>query len=94
MCGSRKYVEKHKDELPKHSVALVHDTGTGKVTGFGLQGRENIMPILEPELKSLKSVDGWKGLDKGGIGAARTTCRSRRRACRGSRAGRTWTSTG
>lgn len=60
--GSRKYVERHKDELPSHSVALVHDTGTGKVMGFGLQGRESCLTTLEPELKILGSLDGWTGL--------------------------------
>ena len=68
LYGSRRYVEKYKDQMPKHSVALVHDTGTGKVLGFGTQGRKNIVPVLEPQLDSLKAVDGWKGLDTGGIG--------------------------
>jgi hypothetical protein len=68
LWGSKKYVEKYKDQIPKHSVALVHDTGTGKVTGFGTQGRENIIPILDLQLASLKSMDGWKGADKGGMG--------------------------
>lgn len=68
LWGSRKYVEKHKDELPKHSVALVHDTGTGKVTGFGLEGRENVRAVMEKELVGLKELEGWKGLTKGGIG--------------------------
>jgi carboxypeptidase Q len=67
LWGSRKYAEKYKDDLPKHSVALVHDTGTGKVLGFGLQGRRYLMPILEPQLETLKSFDGWKGLDPGNL---------------------------
>jgi hypothetical protein len=37
-------------------MALVHDTGTGKVQGIGLQGRESVKPILEPELTSLKEL--------------------------------------
>jgi Zn-dependent M28 family amino/carboxypeptidase len=65
--GSRKYVEKYKDDLPKHSVALVHDTGTGKVFGFGMQGRKAMIPFLEPHLDSLRSLEGWKGLDPGRI---------------------------
>ena len=65
LWGSKKYVEKHKDELAKHSVALVHDTGTGKVLGFGLQGRAVVKPVLEPELESLKAFEGWAGLDLG-----------------------------
>ncbi len=68
LWGSRKYVEKHKDELPKHSVALVHDTGTGKVLGFGTQGRASIIPVLDPQLETLKTVDGWKGLSTSGMG--------------------------
>ena len=68
LYGSKKYVEKHKADMPKHSVALVHDTGTGKVLGFGTQGRKNILPILEPQLEALKAIDGWKGLDTAGMG--------------------------
>src|SRR5262249_3164800 len=45
--GSRAYVQQHKDDLPKISLCLVHDTGTGKVIGLGVQGRESIKPILE-----------------------------------------------
>jgi hypothetical protein len=52
--GSRAYVQKHKDELPRISMCLVHDTGTGKVIGIGLQGREALKPLLESELTSLK----------------------------------------
>ncbi len=68
LFGSRRYVEKYKDTLAKHSVALVHDTGTGKVLGFGTQGRKSVIPVLEPQLESLKTLDGWRGLDTGGIG--------------------------
>lgn len=59
--GSRQYVARHKDEMAKTSVALVHDTGTGKVLGFGLQGRESIKPIMDRELVSLKNVAGFNG---------------------------------
>jgi Zn-dependent M28 family amino/carboxypeptidase len=57
--GSRAYVEKHKDELPRISMCLVHDTGTGKVTGLHVQGRTVLKPLLETELASLKEV-GFK----------------------------------
>ena len=68
LFGSKQYVKRHKDEMPKTSMALVHDTGTGKVRGFGLQGREAVRLILEPELESLKTIDGWKGLSLRGMG--------------------------
>src|SRR5260221_4363541 len=54
--GSRSYAERHKDELAKCSMVLVHDTGTGKVKTIGLQGREVLKPIFEKELASLQEV--------------------------------------
>ena len=50
--GSRAYVNTHKDELPKISAVLVHDTGTGKVLTIGLMGnyaaREAVDRIVYP----------------------------------------------
>src|SRR5262245_19284736 len=66
--GSRQYVTRHKDAMAKTSVALVHDTGTGKVQGFGLQGREAIKPIMDRELVSLKNVGGFSGVTLRGMG--------------------------
>lgn len=61
--GSKQFAKKHAAALPKMSAALVHDTGTGVVQGFGLQGREAVRAVLEPELETLKTVPGWKGVD-------------------------------
>jgi carboxypeptidase Q len=54
--GSKAYCDRHKDELVKCSMALVHDTGTAIVDGIYLQGREVLKPILEKELETLKEV--------------------------------------
>ncbi len=54
--GSRAYVERHKDEMERTSVALVHDTGTGKVQGVGASNRPGVKSILEAELVSLKGL--------------------------------------
>src|SRR5439155_11632427 len=51
--GSKAYVAKHKEELPRISMCLVHDTGTGKVLGLGLQGRKLLLPLMKSELVSL-----------------------------------------
>lgn len=56
LFGSRAYVKQHEAEMPKTSMALVHDTGTGKVQGIGLQGRPKVKPILEAALVSLKEL--------------------------------------
>jgi Zn-dependent M28 family amino/carboxypeptidase len=54
--GSREYVQRHKPEMSNCSAALIHDTGTGKIVGISLQGRESVKPILEKELASLKEL--------------------------------------
>ena len=65
--GSKEYVKRHKDEMAKTSMVLVHDTGTGRVVGIGLQGRAAIKPILEKELVSLKEL-GVADIDLRGMG--------------------------
>jgi carboxypeptidase Q len=67
LVGSKKYVERHEAELPNHSAAIVHDTGTGRVLGFGVLGRESCKKILDEELSGLKALDGWQGLTMGGL---------------------------
>lgn len=66
--GSKQYVKRHQEEMPRTSAAMVHDTGTGKVYGLALQSREAVRTVLEPELNSLKGVSGWKGLDLASTG--------------------------
>jgi hypothetical protein len=56
MRGSHAYVDQHKSELPKVSMCVVHDLGTGKVNGLGLMGHENMQKLLEGELVSLKPI--------------------------------------
>jgi hypothetical protein len=67
--GSRAYVKQHKDELPRTSMCLVHDTGTGRVVGLGLQGRAPVKPVLEPELAALKDV-GFAEINLRGMGGS------------------------
>ena len=67
--GSRAYVQKHKEELPRISMCLVHDTGTGKVTGIGLQGRAILKPLLESELAALKDL-GCKDVNLRSMGGS------------------------
>lgn len=66
LYGSGEYVKRHKDEMAKTSACLVHDTGTGRVLGWGLQGRGACYQVLEPRLQSLFATDGYRGCDLGG----------------------------
>jgi dipeptidyl aminopeptidase/acylaminoacyl peptidase len=62
LLGSKAYVEKHRDEMPKVSACLVHDTGTGKVVGFDAKHRPILQPLLQTELASLAEL-GVTGFD-------------------------------
>jgi len=56
LYGSKAYVKEHQVEMPRTSMCLAHDTGTGKVTGIGLQGRPILKPLMDKELVSLKDL--------------------------------------
>ncbi|HXD89378.1 MAG TPA: M28 family peptidase [Urbifossiella sp.] len=68
--GSAQYVTKHADEMDRTSVALIHDTGTGKVTGFATHNHSKAKEMLDPELATLTAMDGWRGLDLGFLGGS------------------------
>jgi len=54
--GSRAYVKAHKDELPKISGVLVHDSGTGKVLTIGLMGNYAVRESIDHALYPLANV--------------------------------------
>jgi Zn-dependent M28 family amino/carboxypeptidase len=54
--GSRAYVKAHKDELPKISGVLVHDSGTGKVLTIGLMGNYGAREAIDHALYPLAKV--------------------------------------
>jgi carboxypeptidase Q len=56
LFGSKEYVKGHKDEMARTSLAIIHDTGTGRVTAVGTQGRESLKGLFEKELPSLKEI--------------------------------------
>ena len=52
MHGSLAYVRKHRDELDRASAVLIFDEGSGRVTGFSLGGRKDMVSqvgrLVEP----------------------------------------------
>jgi hypothetical protein len=67
--GSREYVRQHKDEMARTSACIVHDTGTGRVVGLGLQGRSVLKPLLDAELTSLQEL-GVKEINMRSMGGS------------------------
>lgn len=54
--GSRAYVAAHRDEVPKISAALIHDTGTGRVISISLMRNYQTRQIMEKIVAPLHSL--------------------------------------
>jgi carboxypeptidase Q len=57
MYGSAGYVLRHRAELDNHNAVVVFDIGTGRTTGFFLNGREDLRAPLE---KALAGIGGFE----------------------------------
>jgi carboxypeptidase Q len=54
--GSRAYVEAHHDEMPRVSAALIHDTGTGRVTSISLMRNYAAREVMDTVVAPLRSL--------------------------------------
>jgi hypothetical protein len=70
MIGSRAYAEGHRAEMPRHAAMITMDIGSGKTTGFFLNGREDLRPLVERALAPVMEAkaqqnppDGIDGTD-------------------------------
>ncbi len=57
--GSWAYVRAHRDELDHADAAVIFDEGSGRVTGFSLQGRSDLQS--EVLHQALAPLDSWGG---------------------------------
>jgi len=55
MWGSRRYVERHRAELDNFAATITFDTGSGRLFGFYLNGRED---LRRPVNEALDAVTG------------------------------------
>jgi len=70
MLGSRAYVERHRAEMEKTAGVVIFDAGTGRVTGFSLGGRKDVVsPLAEivmplgPWSANTLTTDAFVGTD-------------------------------
>ena len=54
--GSRAYVEAHRSELDQAIAAILFDSGSGKVTGFSVEGRNDVLAAVRDTLEPLKTL--------------------------------------
>ena len=62
MWGSAGYVQRHRDELDRHVVTLIFDTGSGRTTGFFLSGREELRDFVNTSLNSVPNLSATRHL--------------------------------
>jgi carboxypeptidase Q len=70
LIGSREYVAAHRKEMDSVTGAVIYDSGIGKVTGFSLGGRKDVVANVTPLAIPLKqfgadtmTVDAFYGTD-------------------------------
>jgi len=56
MLGSEAYVAKHREELDKFAGVVVFDTGSGHLTGFYLNGREDLRKPVEQAFAAVEGI--------------------------------------
>src|SRR5439155_13464003 len=52
LWGSAGYVQRHRGELERHAATIVYDAGSGRTTGFYLNGREELRAPVEAALRA------------------------------------------
>jgi Zn-dependent M28 family amino/carboxypeptidase len=73
MWGSAGYVKRHAAEMPKHAAVVIFDIGSGRTTGFYLNGRDELRQPLDQALgavaglavreHTLEAIDGTDNFD-------------------------------
>ena len=54
LMGSRAYVHKHRADMDRYVAAVIFDSGTGRVTGFSLGGRKDVVQAATEIVAPLK----------------------------------------
>jgi carboxypeptidase Q len=57
MVGSHAYVTAHRADLDKAAGVVIFDSGIGRVTGFSLGGRKDVVDAVTPLVGPLKQFD-------------------------------------
>lgn len=62
MWGSAGYVSRHKAELDNHVAVMVFDTGSGRLAGFYLNGRDELRKPINAALSSVAGLGATEHL--------------------------------
>jgi len=57
MLGSAAYAHAHRAELDRMIAAIIFDSGVGRITGYSLGGRQDVVAAVRRTLEPLKPLD-------------------------------------
>jgi carboxypeptidase Q len=57
MLGSAAYAHAHRGELDRMIAAVIFDSGVGRISGYSLGGRQDVVAAVRKTLEPLKSLD-------------------------------------
>jgi hypothetical protein len=60
MFGSRAYVDRHAARLGDHVAVVIHDTGSGRLGGYYLQGRADSRAVVDGALARVESLGPYR----------------------------------
>ncbi len=64
LWGSAGYVNDHASEMDRHVMTIVHDVGSGRISGFYLNGREELRGALDAALKPVAGLGPFTHLSE------------------------------
>jgi carboxypeptidase Q len=56
LVGSKEYAKAHKDEMERIQGVVIHDTGTGRIKSFTVEGRYDLREALDKLVQPLREV--------------------------------------
>jgi carboxypeptidase Q len=65
MLGSEGYVARHKSELDRFAAVVIFDTGSGHISGFYLNGREELRKPINTALAAVEGLNATEHLIDG-----------------------------
>ncbi len=64
LWGSAGYVNDHAAEMDRHVMAIVHDVGSGRISGFYLNGRDELRGALDAALEPVGGLGPFTHLSE------------------------------
>ncbi|MFQ5791323.1 MAG: M28 family peptidase [Acidobacteriota bacterium] len=63
LIGSWRYTQAHLEEMERHVMAMSIDIGSGRITGFFTNGREELLPAVDLALEPVRGLGPFENIN-------------------------------